>query len=44
MGNSMLESEENITAALNEGGILAAAAARDQFDSDGGPIIMGYTK
>jgi hypothetical protein len=40
----MLESEENITAALNEGGILAAAAALDQFDTDGSPIIMGDTK
>lgn len=44
LGNSMLESEANITCALNEGGCLAAGAALEAFDTDGSPIIMGETK
>jgi len=44
LANSMLKSEENITAALNEAGCLAAGAALERFDADGSPILIGDTK
>lgn len=44
LSKSMLESEANITRALNEGGCLAAGAALEALDTDGTPIHMGETK
>lgn len=42
--SSMLKSEDNILAALNEAGCVAAEAALAQFDTDGSPIVIGETK
>lgn len=43
-GRSMLESEENLQAALNEGGAAATGECLKDFDSDGGPIVVGGKK
>ena len=42
--DSMLESEERIQDALNEGGNLATQKALEQFDADGSPIQIGSTR
>ena len=41
---SMMESEELIQTALNEGGILATGEVLGRFDADGSPIIIGPVK
>jgi hypothetical protein len=42
--SSMLETEENILAALNEGGCLGTAKALERFDTDGDRIEIGGVK
>ncbi len=37
-GKSMLEAEEEIQKALNEGGMLLTCEALKRFDTDGSPI------
>lgn len=44
LAQSMLQSEENITEALNEAGCLAAEVALKQFDTDGSAIFFGAEK
>jgi hypothetical protein len=41
---SMLDTEEAIQQALNQAGILATAAALEQFDTDGSPLLFGPTR
>ncbi len=41
---SMLEFEESIQSALNEGGVLATEEALRTFDADGSPIVVGETR
>src|SRR5271165_393934 len=41
---SMLEFEESIQSALNEGGVLATEEALRTFDADGSPIVVGQTR
>jgi hypothetical protein len=41
---SMLETEEAIQQALNQGGVLASAEALKQFDTDGSPLQMGSSR
>ena len=41
---SMLEFEESIQRALNEGGVLATQEALQTFDADGSPIVVGETR
>jgi hypothetical protein len=41
---SMLEFEESIQSALNEGGVLATEEALTTFDADGSPIVVGETR
>lgn len=43
-GKSMLEAEEEIQKALNEGGMLLTCEALKRFDTDGSPIRLGNTK
>src|ERR1700737_4486897 len=43
-GTSMLESEEAIQDAVNEGGVLATEEALGRFDTDGSPIVIGGTR
>jgi hypothetical protein len=40
-GNSMLESEEALRAALYEAGNLATGKCLEHFDTDGAPIVVG---
>ena len=42
--SSMLESEENITSALNDVGCLAVKESLKRFDTDGSAIMVGNTK
>jgi len=42
--NSMMESEDLIQTALNEGGVLATGEALTRFDADGSPILVGNIK
>jgi hypothetical protein len=44
LSRSMLETEEAIQQALNEGGVLATTEALKQFDSDGSPLEIGTTR
>ena len=44
LGQSMLQSEEQIRTSLNEVGVLASQSALENFDTDGSPIIIGETK
>lgn len=41
---SMLEFEESMQRALNEGGVLATQEALQTFDADGAPIVVGETR
>jgi len=41
LGNSMLQNEEEIQKALNEGGVLLTGEALKRFDNDGSPIKVG---
>ena len=41
---SMMESEEHIQKALNEGGVLATGEVLTRFDTDGSPVIVGPVK
>lgn len=41
---SMLQSEELIQMALNEGGVLATREVLSRFDADGSPIVVGNVK
>ncbi|MBF0299782.1 MAG: ISKra4 family transposase [Oligoflexia bacterium] len=43
-GNSMLENEEKIQAALNKGGVILSEEALKRFDTDGSPIKIGDIK
>jgi len=42
--SSMLEFEESIQRALNEGGVLATQEALQTFEVDGSPIVVGETR
>jgi len=44
LSRSMLDSEEGIQQALNEAGVLATAAALEQFDTDGSALQIGATR
>lgn len=44
LSRSMLDSEEAIQTALNEAGVLATAAALEQFDTDGSALQIGSTR
>ena len=43
-GDSMLESELNLQAALNEAGSAATGECLTRFDSDGGKMVIGGRK
>jgi hypothetical protein len=43
-GATMLDCEENLRTALNEGGNLATGKCLERFDTDGGPLTFGGVK